>query len=170
MWLTEIPLIGGLMSPLPELLAKSSFRLGLLLTVAGFGALVGSLFIAAVGGHRRGLLLLWSMLITGVALVTFSASPWYYLSLLIIPVLGVGQAGRMALSNALVQGNTEDAYRGRVMSIYMMEFGLNSVAVFGFAVLAGLMGVQWAIGGAGALLLVIAIYCLTSVGRIRNLD
>ena len=170
MWMTELPFIGGLLSPLPELLAKSSFRLGLLLTVAGFGALAGSLFIAAFGGHRRGLLLLLSMLSTGVALVTFSASPWYYLSLLIIPFLGVGQAGRMSLSNALVQGNTVDAYRGRVMSIYMMEFGLNSVAVFGVAVLAGVVGVEWAIGGAGALLLVIAIYCLTSVSRIRELD
>ena len=170
MWMTEIPLIGGLLSPFPELLAKSSFRLGLLMTLAGFGALVGSLFIAAMGDHKRGLLLLLSMLLSGVALMTFSASPWYYLSLLFIPFVGVGQAGRMALSNALVQINTEDAYRGRVMSIYMMEFGLNSVAVFGVAVLAGVVGVQWAIGGAGALLLVIAIYCLTWVSRVRNLD
>ena len=170
MWMTDLPFIGDILRPIPELLGKSSFRLGLLMTVTGFGALVGSLFIAAVGDHKRGLLLLLSMLLSGVALVFFSASPWYYLSLLIAPLVGVGQAGRMSLSNALVQVNTVDIYRGRVMSIYMMEFGLNSVAVFGVAVLAGVVGVEWAIGGAGALLLFVSIYCLTSLTSIRNLD
>ena len=74
-----------------------------------------------------------------------------------VPV-GFGHAGRMALSNTLAQSYSDDAYRGRVMSVYMMEFGMTSVSVFGVSVLAQAFGIQWAIGGAAALLTMITLY------------
>ena len=94
-WMTQIPLMGGL----PDLFAESSFRLGLLMTVSGIGALAGSLAIAAMPADGRGKLFLGSLILTSVSLLAFSFSPWYFLSLALIIPLGLGQAGRMALSN-----------------------------------------------------------------------
>jgi len=129
---------------------------GMLMSVSGAGALVGSLVLASLSNRRRGLLYLASLLITGIALMGLSFSPWYSMALIAMIVVGVGQAGRMALSNTLIQYYTEDAYRGRVMSILMMEFGLTSFGIFGVAVLAEFIGVQLALGGAAMLLAVMS--------------
>lgn len=169
MWITGIPLIGGLLEPLPGLFEESSFRLGMLMTVSGVGALAGSLFIAALPADRRGVYFLGSLMLTAIALLAFSISPWYFLSLALVIPLGLGQAGRMALSNALVQANADDRHRGRVMSVYMMEFGVTNFGIFLIAILAGAIGVQWAIGGGAALLGVITVYFYTRTPSVRNL-
>ena len=170
MWITSLPLIGGMLGSLPELFANSAFRLGALMTISGVGAVVGSLIVAAMGDRMRGRMYLYSMLITGAGLLAFSISPWYFLSVLIAIPIGLGQAGRMALSNTLVQAYADDAYRGRVMSIYMMEFGITNFGVFGVAIVADAIGVQWAIGGMSAVLVLLSFYYLLFVPKIRNLD
>ena len=145
---------------------------GVLMSVSGVGAIVSSLILASLSNKRRGLLYLASLLITGIALTGLSFSPSYSMALIVmvVVVVGVGQAGRMALSNTLTQYYTEDAYRGRVMSIHMMEFGLTSVGTFGVAVLAEFIGVQWAVGGAAMILVVLSTMAFVLVPRLRRLD
>lgn len=75
----------------------------------------------------------------------------------------------MALSNALVQANADDEHRGRVMSVYMMEFGVTNFGIFVIAIVAGLIGVQWAIGFSAAALLVVSLYYIINVPSIRRL-
>ena len=75
----------------------------------------------------------------------------------------------MALSNALVQANADDAHRGRVMSVYMMEFGVTNFGIFLIAILAGHIGVQWAIGGGAALLGVMTLYFFLKTPNVRRL-
>lgn len=55
---------------------------------------------------------------------------------------GLGQTGRMALGNTLLQYYVEDNYRGRVMSIHMMDFGFTSLGVFVVALMVEGLGVQ----------------------------
>ena len=153
-----------------DILDVGARGLGILLSVSGIGALVGSLVIASLGNRNRGRLLLLSGLVLAVALIGFSISTWYPLSLLIIIPIGLGNAGRMTLSNTLVQTYTDDAHRGRVMSIYMMEFGLMSVATFGLSIVSEFIGIQWAIGGAAGILLVITLYYLAFVPGMRRLQ
>ena len=169
-WMTRLPVLGGLLAPLPDLFAESSFRLGVLMTVSGIGALAGSLAIAAIGDRGRGRLLLLSSLLLALSLIAFSISPWYFVSLALAIPLGLGQAGRMALGNALVQAHTEDAYRGRVMSIYLMEFGVTNFGIFGISIIAAMAGVQWAIGGAAVVLLLISVYYLAFIPSMRRLE
>ena len=168
-WMTGLPLIGGLLEPLPALFEKSSFRLGTLMTVSGLGALAGSLFIAALPADRRGIYFLGSLMLSAVTLLSFAISPWYFLSIVLVIPLGLGQAGRMALSNALVQANSDDIHRGRVMSVYMMEFGVTNFGIFLIAIMADIIGVQWAIGGSAALLGVITVYFYLRTPNVRNL-
>jgi MFS family permease len=164
--LTSWPLVGELITNL----SQSSARQGLLISISGTGALVGSFIVASMSNKRRGLFLLISVLIVAITLVVFSFTQSYLMALIIFIPLGFGQTGRMALSNTLLQTLTEDAYRGRVMSVYMMEFGVMSVGVFVVGVLADYIGIQWAVGGAAIILVFISLYFLLFTSRIRNLD
>ena len=110
-----------------------------------------------------------SLLLAAIALVCFSATNSYLLALVTFVPLGLGQAGRMALSNTLLQSNTDDSHRGRVMSVYTMNWGVTMVGVFFVSILADIVGVQLAVGGSAALLAIIVVYCLFFTPRIRHL-
>ena len=153
-----------------DILHVGARGLGVLVSVSGLGAVVGSLVIASLGNRNRGRLLLFRALMLGVGLVGFSISTWYPVSLLFIIPVGLGNAGRMALSNTLIQTYVEDEYRGRVMSIYMMEFGLTSFATFGVSILTEFTGVQWAVGGLAGMLVLVALYYIAFVPTMRRLD
>jgi MFS family permease len=163
---TSVPLIGSLFLAL----AESSARQGLLISISALGALVGSLVVASMSNRRRGLIFLISLLLAAAALVCFSATGSYLIALFTFVPLGLGQAGRMALSNTLLQSNTDDSHRGRVMSIYTMNWGVTMVGVFFVSILADIIGVQLAVGGAAGLLAIITIYHLFFTPRIRHLD
>jgi MFS family permease len=143
---------------------------GLLLSISGVGAIVASVILASLPNKKRGLMLLASCVILGLALAGFSFSSYFYLSLALMVFVGMGQTGRMTLSNTLIQYYVENEYRGRVMSIYMMEFGLTSFGVFAAGVMAESIGAQWAIGGFAIALLVLSLLAVTFLQRIRRLD
>ena len=153
-----------------EVLGGGAGQLGLLMTVSGVGALAGSLVIASMPARNRGKILLLSSVVLGVALVAFSASQWLWLTALIMVVIGVAQTGRMSISNVLLQAYVENEYRGRVMSIYMMEFGIVSFGVFFVGILASIVGGSYAIGGTAVALIIVSVGVLLFVPRLRNLD
>jgi len=164
--LASWPLIGSLLLALGE----SSARQGLLISVSGLGALAGSLVVASMSSRKRGLIFLLSLLLTAASLVAFSATGSYLLAMIFFISMGLGQAGRLALSNTLLLSNTDDTHQGRVMSVYMMNWGITLVGVFLVSILADRVGVQLAVGGSAGLLAVITLYCLFMTSRIRSLD
>jgi MFS family permease len=164
--LTTLPVVGKLLLTLSE----SSAKLGLLVSISGIGALAGSLMVASMASQRRGLIYLLSLMLTSVSLVAFSATNSFIIALISFIPMGLGQAGRMALSNTLLQSYSVDAYRGRVMSVYMMEWGITMVGVFFVSVLADLIGAQWAVGGAAVALVFILSYCLFFIPLLRKMD
>jgi MFS family permease len=164
--LTTLPIVGKLLLTLSE----SSARLGLLVSISGMGALAGSLVVASMTNQRRGLVYMLSLLLTSVSLVAFSITNSFVIALISFIPMGFGQAGRMALSNTLLQSYSEDEYRGRVMSVYMMEWGITMVGVFFVSVLADLIGAQWAVGSAAAVLVLILTYCLLFIPLLRKMD
>jgi MFS family permease len=164
--LTSWPLIGSMLLALGE----SSARQGLLISVSGLGALAGSLVVASMSSRKRGLIYLLSLLLTAVSLVAFSATGSYLLALIIFVTMGLGQAGRLSLSNTLLLAHTDDTHQGRVMSVYMMNWGITMVGVFFVSILADHVGVQLAVGAAAGLLGVITLYYLFLTPRIRRLE
>ncbi len=160
---TSLPLVGTLV----ESLESSAARQGFLISVSGIGALVGSVFVATMQDKRRGLYLLISMLVMAITLIVFSFTSSYLLALIVFIPLGLAQAGRMALSNTLAQVYSEDEYRGRVMSIYMLNWGMTNVGVFVVGIVADFVGVQWAVGGSAIMLLAVTLYFFVFTKRIR---
>ncbi len=153
-----------------DILKVGATGMGVLLSVSGVGAIISSLVLASLPNKKRGLMLLVSSLVLSLALVGFSFSNSWPLSLSLIVFVGMGQAGRMTLGNTLLQYYVKDEYRGRVMSVYMMEFGLTSFSAFAAGLLAETMGIQWAIGGLAMILVILAILGLALVPRLRKLD
>lgn len=100
----------------------------------------------------------------------FAFSVSWYLSLALMAIGGLGQTGRMALGNTLLQYYVEDNYRGRVMSIHMMDFGFTSLGVFVVALMVEGLGVQWSLGGIALILIFLSLFMLAFSPSIRNLD
>ena len=115
-------------------------------------------------------MLLVGSLILGLALIAFAFSTSFHLSLVIMVFVGIGQTARMTLGNTLLQYYVHDEYRGRVMSIYMMEFGMTSFAVFFAGIIADQVGIHWSIGGMAIILVAACIALLVLSPRIRRLD
>jgi len=153
-----------------DILKVGAEGMGILISISGVGAIVGSLILASLPNKKRGLMLLAGSLILGLALAGFSFSSSWNLSLTLIAFVGLGQTARMALSNTLIQYYVEDEYRGRVMSIYMMEFGLMGFGVFAAGLMAEAIGIQWAVGGFAIVLASLSLLALLFLPRIRKLD
>ena len=153
-----------------EVLHVGAKGLGILVSVSGIGAMAGSLVLASLPSKHRGLIMLLGSLLLGVALIFFSFSTSWYLSLGAIVFVGLGQTTRMTLGNTLLQDYVEDEYRGRVMALYMMEFGLTSFAVFLCGLVAEQVGISWALGSFAIILVVCCIYMIAFMPKMRRLQ
>jgi len=144
-------------------------KLGMLISISGVGSLIGSLLVASLPNKRRARILLFGALLMGIALLGFAASTHYWLSVSLLTFVGFGQAARMSLSNVLIQTYVADEFRGRVMSIYMLEMSILSIALYPISVAADIFGPQWAVGISAACLIVLVVI-LFNVPSYRRLD
>jgi MFS family permease len=152
-----------------DVLDGGALQVGTLMSISGIGSLAGSLLIASLPNRRRGLAMMLSTVVLGVALLAFSASTIYSLSAVIFIVVGFGQTARFALSGVLIQAYTTDEYRGRVSSAYNLSWGFTNFGTFGVGLAADAIGVQVAIG-ATAVSLLASVALILAVTRIRSLD
>jgi MFS family permease len=127
--------------------------MGLLVSVVGAGSLAGSLTIAAIGRKKRGAMLLLTAMLSGIGLLMIGVFPYYFAAVALMIPVGLGEAGRWSLNQALVMENTDDRFRGRVMSIFSLTWGLIPLGALPFAVLIDLLGGRMAIGILAGLLM-----------------
>jgi MFS family permease len=153
-----------------DVLNASPGELGLLMSLMGVGALSGSLIVASMRAKRRGLVFISSALIMGITTLAFALSTNLLLSAVIVLAIGVGQSLRMSLSNVLIQTYTEPQYRGRVMSVYMMEFSLVAFGTFIVGIISNAIGVQTALACTGIGLILLSVVCMLFVPKMRNLN
>ena len=142
--------------------------MGLLVAIMGGGSLVGSLAIAALGDWRRGMLLIIGSFISGGALLLIAAFPLYYAGAAIMILVGLGDAGRRTINMGLIMEVVEDQYRGRVMSVFMMNFGLMPLGVLPAGMIADALGGQMAIGMLGGLLILVTLAVLLTQRGLRS--
>jgi predicted MFS family arabinose efflux permease len=92
--------------------------LGLLLSSVGAGAIVGTIVLVGTGEIRpKGAVMIVAGGLYATALLGFAVSTSFALSMAILFVLGVADAGWGAMRNTIAQLATADGYRGRVMSM-----------------------------------------------------
>jgi MFS family permease len=129
---------------------------GVMLSILGIGGLTGALALAAAGLHiRRGPLVrrTATSYATLLLILSFVRQPVFAYPILL--ATGFLMIVNNAMANGMLQTMVPDEYRGRLMSIYsMIVVGLPQViGAFSAGAIAGLIGVQWAIGGAAVAML-----------------
>ncbi|HIA16576.1 MAG TPA: MFS transporter [Dehalococcoidia bacterium] len=151
-----------------DVYGKGPESMGLLVTITGVGALIGSLWIASIGKWHRGLLLLGSGLVSGVALLLVASIPVYLAAAGIMILLGLGDAGRQTLNQVMIMEEVDDEYRGRVMSIFMMIWGMMPLGVLPAGLLAEAVSGQFAVGVMATLLILVTFVLWATQKQLRN--
>lgn len=147
------------------------FGLGLLLGMAGLGALIGSLIIASLGDFRRkGLLLMGLALGFGATVALFGLSGSYPLSLVLLIAVGLLGAGYLAVNNTLIQSNVPREMLGRVMSIYVMTFAMMPVGTLPLGAVSDAIGAQLAIGAGGVIVVLFTLGMAIFYRNLRRLE
>jgi MFS family permease len=153
-----------------DILKVGATGMGVLQSIAGAGAMVGSLILASLPNKRRGVLLLSCGLLLGIVLAFFAFSKSYALSMVMMVFIGLGTSGRQTLGSTLLQTYSDTEHLGRVMSVNMMDMGISSLGTFLVSVLTESIGVQWSIGGFAMALAVLSIIFLLFIPRMRKLN
>ena len=143
--------------------------MGLMTSMMGLGTLGGSLFIAGLGNWQRGRLLILSSFISGAALMLVALLPFYAIALGLMVLLGLGDAGRRTLNQSLLMEVTDDQYRARVMSLFMINFALIPLGVLPAGLAAEFLGGQMSVGILAGLLIALTAVILATQRGLRNL-
>jgi MFS family permease len=154
-----------------EVLQLGARGLGLLSAAPGFGSLIGSLALASLGDFQgKGKILLISGCVMGLSLVGFSNARHFALAFVCLLMVGAAQRGVIITSQTLVQVNCDDAYRGRIMAMYMMTIGFMPLGTLPAGAMADAWGVPVTLTLQGALMAAIfGVLCL-SRSRVRHLE
>ena len=151
-----------------DIYGRGPDSMGLLVAIMGGGSLVGSLVIAALGNWRRGMLLIIGAFASGIALLLIAAFPFYYAAAVIMLLVGLGDSGRRTINMGLIMEVVEDQYRGRVMSVFMMNFGLMPLGMLPAGLAVDYFGGPVAIAILGGLLLAVAAGVLVTQKQLRS--
>jgi MFS family permease len=106
-----------------DILKGNARTLGLLMSSAGVGAVLGALHFAARTDYRG--LARWiaaTSTTCAIALLIFSGAKVFWLCIVVLFVVGFAATSQMAATNTLVQNRVPDELRSRVMAVYATMF------------------------------------------------
>ena len=165
-----MPYIQMLPGFVKDVLDGGPVEIGLLTAVSGGGALFGALVIASLPERHRGLLLLGSAILLGIALVIFSESRVFWFAVITMVFVGIGTAGRQAFSQILLHHYVENEFRGRVMALMMLQPGMMALGAFAIGIMAESMGIDVATAILAIALVVISAVLVVVSPRLRQLQ
>ena len=131
--------------------------LGLLLTAAGGGAILGSIVVSRFRGDRG--LSRWPAVLGalfGAGALAFALAPSFESAVLLAAVAGAAAAAFTTTNAAVVVSSPSPAYYGRTASLYQLTFALGPLGAIPIAALADQIGAPRAVALGGLLLLVSA--------------
>jgi MFS family permease len=106
-----------------NILQGGAHTLGFLMSSTGCGALTGAVYLASRKDPRMLINIIpAAVLIFGAALIIFSFSTVFWLSMAMLFFAGFGLMANMVASNTVLQTIVDDDKRGRVMSFYTLAF------------------------------------------------
>jgi len=144
--------------------------LGTMLSATGTGALAAGILLA--GGRirvPRGRLIIGATVAYAAALIGFSQSPWFPLSLVLLALAGFAMILNNASVNALLQARVPDRLRGRVMSVYVFMFiGMTPLGSLQAGAMAKWLGAPAALSISAAIFLAAVVFAWERVPELRN--
>ncbi len=153
-----------------DVLNVGSEGYGLLLTGVGIGSIPGGLIVAGMSGStRKGMTMGVAACVYMACVVLFALSTVFALSLAILVVAGVGWSMMVTLNQTLLQINVEDAFRGRVLSLYTMASGFTPFGSLAMGASADSFGVQTSVVAFALTGLALAAILGIGSARVRRL-
>ncbi len=158
-------LLGGAVTLLPifakDILHVGPFGLGSLQAASSLGAVGMALTLAHQPAFKRaGPVLLLAVSGFGVATIIFGLSHWFWLSFLMLLILGALDNISVVIRSTLVLVRTPDEMRGRVGAVNSLFIGTsNQLGGFESGVTAQLLGPVGSVvlGGIGTILIVVLV-------------
>jgi MFS family permease len=143
---------------------------GFLVGAIGVGAVFGGVFLAGLGDFKaKGYFFLPSSLVYGFLLILFSFSPWFFLSLFILFLVGIAEMFSRTINQTLVQLLSPDELRGRILGVYMLNQGINPLGGFLMGAGASLLGAPLTSALGAGICMFVALSLLFKSSRIREL-
>jgi MFS family permease len=106
-----------------DILRGNARTLGLLMSAAGVGAVLGALHFAARTNYKG--LARWiaaTSTTCAIGLLIFSVAKVFWLCVVVLFIVGFAATSQMAATNTLVQNRVPDELRSRVMAVYATMF------------------------------------------------
>ncbi len=161
-------LFGGATALLPvyakDILHVGPTGLGWLRAMPSIGAVSMALFVAHRPPFKRaGKAFLWAVAGFGIATIVFGVSHWFWLSLIMLFVLGALDNISVVVRSALLLLRAPDEMRGRVSAVNSIFVSTsNELGAFESGTVAGWLGPVFAVvsGGIGTLLVVLGVACV----------
>ena len=149
----------GTISLVSDELKLPDNRYGILLAIEGAGALVLALGFLWMGKRLRLLPAgAAALIVTGASAVLLGAAPEMVTASVAMALQGAGVVGMQVGLASYLQRETEDAFRGRVMSLVSVVASFGALVGFaGAGPLVDVMGVRPAFGLVGAVIIVAAV-------------
>ena len=155
-----------------EALGGGAGSYGGLMSAAGVGAVLGSLYAASGGAVRRkGALLTAGSLSFPLLLLAFSVSRHYTVSTILLAAVGFAFVIQNAPANSLLQSLVPDHLRGRVLAIYVSLFlGLMRLGGLLVGLLASATSATAALAITGAASLVASLLVFRRFPELRVME
>lgn len=171
MTLLGLPLITFLPVVARDVLHLGADAYSTLLSVSGLGSVMGALIVASLNNVKhKGQAALLILTLLGGLTIAFAASKVFWLSCVILFLGGAALIAVFALVTSLVQLQTTDDMRGRVMSVYNVAFrGGMPFGNLTSGRLMEVMGAPVVLAVNGGLLIVLAVYFLTFQRKIARI-
>jgi predicted MFS family arabinose efflux permease len=145
--------------------------LGILVAAPGAGSLISALAMASLGEFKaKGKLMLGSGVILGISLVLFANTEVFLLVLVLLALVGATSNICMVTNRTLLQENCDAPYLGRLMSAYMMMFGLTQLGTIPVGALADRFGVPSVLAVLGTLFVLAILFLWVKQPTIKTLE
>jgi predicted MFS family arabinose efflux permease len=131
----------------------------LLTTAQGAGAVLGALGLAPLAAWlNRGRLLAWNLAVLPVTLIAYSAAQTAWEGVALLFLVGLVYIGVLSGLTTLAQLRAPEAYRGRVLSFFMVALGVAyPIGSLAQGPVIDRIGLGWTTAGTAALLAVIML-------------
>ena len=150
-------------------LGVAEVGLGALRFATGAGAVAGTIVLTMLGDFRRkGPLLLGIAFGYGLGLLGLSISPTFAVAVVLVTMVGAMAAMFDAMEWTLLQANVPDNMRGRVIGGWVFAIGFGWLGHMAMGVVGEAVGVRWAIGGAGVVVITASLAALAFAPVLRR--
>ncbi|MBI5288479.1 MAG: MFS transporter [Chloroflexi bacterium] len=144
---------------------------GMMQAASGFGGFAGGIVAANLDAYRRkGTLMVVAAVGFGALLFVLALSPWFAVALVLMAALGFASMTFTTVNNTAIQMVIPDEYRGRVMSVMMMTFGLMPLGAVPAGIAAQSIGAPPVVAASAVLFILTTLGIFVAAPSLRTLD